>query len=84
MIKPVSPTEIQFELPDDLVTAINNQLKKGLVFTIKDLNYEHTFSCEMVKLVYEQYGWSVEYDRPGYNETYSTSFTFKPKPRYVL
>lgn len=28
---------------------------------------------------YEKAGWSVEYDKPGYCETYEASFTFKKK-----
>jgi hypothetical protein len=30
--------------------------------------------------IYRQVGWKVETDRPGYNETYSTVYTFE-KPR---
>lgn len=29
-----------------------------------------------VESVYEAAGWTVEYDKPGYNETYSATFTF--------
>lgn len=30
---------------------------------------------------YRKAGWSVEYDKPGYNESYEASFTFKKKSR---
>lgn len=30
--------------------------------------------------IYRQAGWTVEYDKPGYNETYAANFTFS-KPR---
>lgn len=30
-----------------------------------------------VEDVYREAGWSVEYDKPGYNETYAATFTFK-------
>mgnify|MGYP001258179063 CR=1 FL=1 len=29
--------------------------------------------------IYRKAGWSVEYDRPGYNESYPATFTFKKK-----
>jgi hypothetical protein len=28
---------------------------------------------------FREHGWVVEYDRPGYNESYEPCFTFKPK-----
>jgi hypothetical protein len=28
--------------------------------------------------LYRQAGWEVEYDKPGYNETYDANFVFKP------
>ena len=31
--------------------------------------------------LYKQFGWKVTYDKPGYNETYRPSFTFKPLKR---
>lgn len=33
--------------------------------------------------VYRQYGWSVSYDKPGYNESYDATFEFKPLMRVV-
>lgn len=32
-----------------------------------------------VEDVYRSVGWDVEYDKPGYNESYSATFTFKRK-----
>jgi beta-lactam-binding protein with PASTA domain len=34
-----------------------------------------------IEPVYEAQGWKVEYDKPGYNETYDANFTFKKKSR---
>lgn len=31
-----------------------------------------------IESVYKKAGWSVEYDKPAYNETYPASWTFKP------
>lgn len=36
----------------------------------------HWFDFEEI---YRKAGWSVEYDRPGYNESYPATFTFKKK-----
>lgn len=33
-----------------------------------------------VEGAYEDIGWYVQYDSPGYNEFYSASFTFKVRP----
>lgn len=32
-----------------------------------------------IEKIYEKKGWSVEYDQPGYNETYEANFTFSVK-----
>lgn len=30
-----------------------------------------------VEALYRSYGWKVEYDKPGYNESYAANFTFR-------
>lgn len=37
-----------------------------------------------VERAYARKGWEVEYDRPGYNETYPATFTFKRLVRVEL
>lgn len=32
-----------------------------------------------VEPIYEKSGWKVEYDKPGYNESYEPTFSFKKK-----
>jgi hypothetical protein len=32
-----------------------------------------------IELCFSVAGWRVEYDKPGYNETYDATFTFTPK-----
>ena len=34
-----------------------------------------------VEQIYEVEGWEVEYDKPGYNETYNARFTFRKRGR---
>lgn len=33
-----------------------------------------------VEPLFEKAGWDVRYDKPGYNESYPATFTFKAKP----
>jgi hypothetical protein len=40
-----------------------------------------------VEGIYEKVGWKVEYDKPGFNETYEANFTFtvkKPPRNYAV
>jgi hypothetical protein len=58
---------------DDVVKLIkrNMQLNPEMrqeLFDIQWLNIEE---------IYRKAGWKVEYDRPGYNENYPASFSFK-------
>lgn len=32
-----------------------------------------------VEPIYREHGWKVEYDKPGYNESYKATFTFSKK-----
>jgi hypothetical protein len=53
----------------------------GVSKTAISLMYEnHQFDFESA---FRQFGWIVEYDRPGYNESYAPSYTFKRQPSIV-
>jgi hypothetical protein len=56
----------QWRLSIDLDTEVT----RDLIFQNKWLDVEG---------VYREQGWMVEYDAPGYNESYSAKFTFKTK-----
>lgn len=45
-------------------------IDRGDVFDKKYLNVEE---------IYEDAGWKVSYDKPGYNESYEANFTFKKR-----
>lgn len=60
-----SAVVMQDEVVDLLV---NNGFNRGDIFKNHWLDVED---------VYRSAGWIVEYDKPGYNETYASSFTFK-------
>ncbi len=36
-----------------------------------------------VETLYEENGWDVEYDKPGFNESYPATFTFSRSPTRV-
>lgn len=54
---------------DEICTLVAERLKvkRQTVFANKWLDVEDIF---------RQAGWKVEYDKPGYNETYEATFTF--------
>ena len=63
----------RIEQPDiinQLVTASPTLVSRGDVFANHWLDIEDTYRAE---------GWSVEYDKPAYNEDYPAYFVFKKK-----
>jgi len=59
-------------------------IKQGDVVELmvkKGLNREEIYSKGWlnVESAYQAAGWSVEYDKPGFNETYSATFTFRKR-----
>lgn len=61
--------ELQFETPEDTPVVITSNLKKQ-VYGNKWLN---------VEAMYEDAGWKVSYEKPGFNEIGDAYFTFKKK-----
>lgn len=54
---------------DDVVAALVSRMEvtRQVIFDNGWLNVEHA---------YEKAGWHVEYDKPGFNESYPATFTF--------
>jgi hypothetical protein len=61
---------------DELIKFIMKRAPEGItrqkLFEKKYLDFEE---------VYREVGWTIEYDKPGWNESYEANFTFKPKNR---
>ena len=64
---------------DDIVERImtkfnlkNKMMTRSKLFDNKWLDIENLFT---------QHGWKVEYDSPGYNESYAAVFKFSPKKK---
>lgn len=59
---------------EDIVLAI---LEKNKID--KEFKRQYIFDNDYLEFesLYESVGWKVTYDKPGYNESYSATFTFK-------
>jgi hypothetical protein len=60
-------------LQDDIVSEImrlDGSYTRDMIFDSKILDFE---------TLYRKNGWSVEYDKPGHNESYKPKFIFKKK-----
>ena len=56
--------------------VVKRMVEKGL--KVKDIYANHWLDVEEV---YRAAGWVVEYDKPGYNESYAAYFVFRKKSR---
>ena len=54
----------------DIIRELENYHPSHVIFENNWLDFEK---------FYETAGWTVDYDKPGYNETYSAHFIFKAK-----
>lgn len=52
------------------IRRVNAKTKRSTIFDQHWLDFESIF---------QKSGWKVEYDKPGYNESYPATFTFTPK-----
>lgn len=66
----VEATFSQDEVVDQILLETTVPLTREMIFERGWLNVEP---------IYRKYGWKVEYDKPGFNETYATTFTFTSK-----
>ena len=57
--------------PTIVAALVARGLSRHEVFDKGYLNFEEAYEAE---------GWKVEYDKPGYDETYDANFTFTVKP----
>jgi hypothetical protein len=60
-------------LEEDVITAILEAIPAA---TRSQIYKDHWLDFEEA---YRAQGWSVDYDAPGYNESYKASYTFRPK-----
>jgi hypothetical protein len=58
-------------------SKVNAMLKKKKV-NVDEAYKKHWLDVEDI---YREAGWDVEYDKPGYNESYEANFTFTPPKR---
>lgn len=73
LVKHWNGREATFKQDDvikELVLRHHPTLTRGIIFAEKLLDFEEAYRAA---------GWSVEYDKPAYNETYPATFTFKKR-----
>lgn len=64
------------EIPQDQVIDRILRISPNEVLTRRDIFDNRWLDVEDI---YEENGWSVEYDKPGFNESYKPVFRFRPK-----
>ena len=86
----IIPKEVIALWNHHIALKYNHQAKTSTVYQkdietsiCLDLNITSTQVMELgyleIEALYEDYGWKVEYDKPGYNESGKAYFTFKAK-----
>lgn len=84
-------------IPDEVIDAFNELIAKNLSGNYSSFTQDQVVKLIVskgipsneiyenhwldVEDIYRKEGWSVEYDKPGYNESYAASFTFKVKTK---
>ena len=81
------------QMPDAVLEAFNELIARGgsgyvtvmqkdvvALMVKKGLSRSEIFDNGWLDVedIYRKAGWIVEYDKPGYNETYDAYFTFRP------
>lgn len=95
MIQPITPNaaRILHHVPDHVLEAVNRLLAERIngnspiTITLTEVKEAikntgpGTLNQSWLNFEghYEANGWDVEYDQPGYNESYSANYTFTPK-----
>lgn len=85
----------QATIPSLVIETVNNMIVKngrgGSIVLFQDdivdqlvakgLSRKHIFENGWLDIedLYRSYGWKVEYDKPGYDESYRAKFTFSKK-----
>ncbi len=97
MTKPITPSEVvkQEVIPDFVFEVFNELIQRNHRAgraTVKQSDAEKMIKAKMgeaefddrwldVEDHYRDAGWQVEYDKPGYNETYPATYTFVKKSK---
>ena len=90
IVRPITPNEAQRELPNDVIERVNNLIRmnwngSSARVTIKSIepscNYREGDWRGICKL-FEEYGWDVESDFPGYCEFYDAYLEFRKSKSY--
>jgi len=98
-ITPAEVTDKKLKvIPDGVIEAFNELIaenwdghfsaftQKAVTQRIKEKMKHQSFDIKWldVEPIFEEIGWRVEYDKPGYNESYPAAFTFEKREKKVL
>lgn len=72
----------QAEVVELILSKMNKDCENGAVLVSAQEIYDNKWLN--VEDVYESAGWKVDYDKPGYNESYGPTFEFKKNARKIL
>ncbi len=94
-VRPLKPSEIveakKESIPDQVFEAFNELIAENwrgssATFRLSEVHKlvnKKLGGCKLgwldVEPVYRKQGWKVDYDAPGYNESYPATFTFSKK-----
>jgi hypothetical protein len=91
MTKPLSPQEVNKAIPDYVIAVVNelieeNYRPRGFTFTSAEVKRRVLLRMDEgvpfdqrwldFEPVFRKNGWNVEYDKPGYNESYDGFYKF--------
>lgn len=93
MVEPIKPSEVtgkqQEALPDHVIETWNRMIAEAWNGSSATIMQNHAikqlggagkgFAWLNIEDIFRKAGWIVEYDKPGFNETYEASFKFSKK-----
>jgi hypothetical protein len=90
--KPITPdeAEVREDVPGEVFDAFNELIREGhgtvkqvdvvtrILFKMPHVERHEIFNRGWLNVegAYRKAGWTVQYDKPGYNESYEAYFTF--------
>lgn len=92
-IRPIGPKDVKKSIPDFVIEAVNElinekyvencsfDIRQGLIKDRIKSKTSEDFDWAWMDFepLYRAEGWRVEYDKPGYNESYEAYYRFSPK-----
>lgn len=91
-VKPITPDEVVHEIPDVIISVVNKLISEKWdgykahilqeeILERLEIPRDKVFEKHWLDFesIYRDAGWSVIYDKPGWDENYKAFFEFKKK-----